>query len=306
MDHPQAADLSRMNVTPESESKTLEELTVMLAHLQAKWQGGADKMSTEEKKKHHDTLMGVLQMVNTMQNDLKKSMDDSGHEGMVLQMRGKSGYAFIPSADEIQAAFVARNQRVVFGAEVNVKLVSVEENFNYVKAGLKSPNYLLKEKEIYVKFESAEQASRVLRIGDYLHVKINANQQAPFQFFAPRQSTTIRATYRTIGDLIIRLREVDQQLKSLGAIPGRGGVPELSGMLVQNDEFDRGVAGYTKDARGYDKATLHNFLCTRVRVDKRKRQSSLDQLVDERIDILLKLTKYDPDEFPFTFEREFK
>ena len=312
MDQSQAADVSHMNVTPESEIKTPEELTALLAHLQAKWQDGTDKMSIEEKKKHRDMLMNVLQMVGIMEDsdDLKKSVCDSGDDGMVLQMRCQSGFVnfvFSPSSEEIQAAFAARNQKNVYDAlvQANVKHVSIEENFNFLKSGPKSPNYLLKEKEVYVRFESVEQASHVLRIGEYLHVKINANQKAPFQFFAPKHSTTTRATYRTIGNLILRLKEVDQQLKALGAIPGRGGVPELSEMLVQINEFD-GFVARANAAHGYDKATLHSFLCTRTRVDKRKRQAALDPLVDERIDILLKLTKYDPDDVPFTFEREFK
>ena len=47
-------------------------------------------------------------------------------------------------------------------------------------------------------------------------------------------------------------------------------------------------------------------MCTRTRVDKRKRQANLEPLVDERIEILLELAKIDQDKFPFVSEREFK
>jgi hypothetical protein len=74
-------------------------------------------------------------------------------------------------------------------------------------------------------------------------------------------------------------------------------------MLVQNENFDIAVTGMQSKN---DKVTLHNFLCTRTRVDKRKRQANLEPLVDERIEILLELAKIDQDKFPFVSEREFK
>jgi hypothetical protein len=54
------------------------------------------------------------------------------------------------------------------------------------------------------------------------------------------------------------------------------------------------------------KQELHAWLCTRTRVDKSKRQAALEPLVDERIDILLKLAMFDPDQYPVVIEREFK
>jgi hypothetical protein len=133
--------------------------------------------------------------------------------------------------------------------------------------------------------------------GYIYHVGIN---------FVPCQDSTFRETYRAVGNLILRLKEVDKQLKALGAVPGRGGVPELSDMLVHNEDFDGWVTMSITTPRGYDKASLHKFLCTRTRVDKRKRQTALEPLVDERIEILMQLSKIDQDKFPFTFEREFK
>ncbi len=284
----------------------------MLAHLQGKWQDDAEKMSIEEKKKHRDMLMGVLRMVNTMRNDLKKSMDDSGHEGMVLQMRGhfpfgQNGSVLVPTKDEVQAAFyVGVCSRDPIGVkQADVESVFTEENFNHIQAGPSSPNYLLREINMYVKFASVEQAS--LLLGGYKQVSIRSNENGRhccrIELITPSRDAKTRATYRTIGSLIHRLKEVDNQLKALGAVAGNGGTPRLSKNLLQSDEFDAQVNEcIKKDA----KESLHGFLCTKTRVDKRKRQAAMDPLVDERINILLKLTKYDPDEVPFTFEREFK
>jgi hypothetical protein len=51
---------------------------------------------------------------------------------------------------------------------------------------------------------------------------------------------------------------------------------------------------------------LHAYVSTNIRVDRKERQRKLNSLVDERIDILLRLAQFDPDDFPFVVEREFK
>ncbi len=126
-----------------------------------------------------------------------------------------------------------------------------------------------------------------------------------FQFSEPRRNARTRAAYREIGTLITRLRQIDAQLKAIGAVPiniGRGGFPKLPDTLIQKEEFDESVAQLRKATS----RQLHAYVSTRIRVDRKERQRKLDSLVDERINILLKLAQFDPDEFPFVVEREFK
>ena len=94
-------------------------------------------------------------------------------------------------------------------------------------------------------------------------------------------------------------------------------MPVLPDSFVQFNAFDDTVKAYEENmkdvqsrSRTFDpvmmKQDLHAFLCSRVRVDRVKRQKTLDPLVDERIEILKKLSRINPDDYPFEFEREFK
>ena len=297
-----------MDTAASTTAKTPEDLKAILELVQAKYRDGADKMSLEEKKKHCDMLQNVLKMVGSMEKDLKQSVDTSDHEGMVLQMRGGfprdgKGLILIPSKEEVQRAFVTsgggRNPQVVSLADV--ESVFHERNFHHIQYGPTSPNYLLEEIDVFVKFASVDQATVVLGMNGGRGINLQNGSGHSVQFTIPSKDTTTRTAFRTAGDLILRLNKVDKQLKTLGAVPGRGGIPELSAMLVQSEDFDIAVTSH-----GFDKATLHSFLCTRTRVDKRKRQAALEPLVDQRIEILMELVKIDQDKYPFVCEREFK
>ena len=86
--------------------------------------------------------------------------------------------------------------------------------------------------------------------------------------------------------------------------------------MVQTEQFDETVKAFEENVEDVSgklkhgpltaKQYLHAYLCSKTRVDKRKRQTALDPLIDERIEILKKLAQFDTDEFPFTYEREFK
>jgi hypothetical protein len=180
--------------------------------------------------------------------------------------------------------------------------------------GPTSSNYLLQEPSVFVKFGTSQQAKTVENEIKYKTVYFSFAQAGiNYHFTVPKQNSTDRAAYRTIGDLIKGLKKVDSKLKALGAVPGRGGLPELSDKLIQKDDFDT----YINSLRAADtqrvrwdplmkQQELHGWLCTRTRVDKSKRQAALEPLVDERIDILLKLAMFDPDQYPVVIEREFK
>ena len=130
---------------------------------------------------------------------------------------------------------------------------------------------------------------------------------------------------------MIRLKEVDGELRQLGAVPYKGS-PMLPVHFVQTEEFDEQVRLFfslqesTQPISGQQqqqlafgegggvgfysvqdaKNSLHAYLTSKHKVNRRKRQAALDVLVDERIDILLKLCSYNPEETPFSFDREFK
>ena len=294
--------------TESAAAKTPEDIRAMLEHVEAKYKDGADRMSLEEKKKHCDLLHNILRMVGSMESDLRKSMDDSDRDGVVLQLKnlpsdGK-GAVLVPKKEDIELLFTTKHNPTNEVPKIEVLSVHMEWNFPYIRDGPKSPNFATRFAEVFVRFGSPEQSAYVHELGSRSCFNL-AMQDAHRSFglnvkFVLCQDAATRAAYRTVGTLIGRLKGVDDKLRALGAVPGRGGVPELSEKLVQSEEFDA-AAAYR-----HDRGTLHAFLCTRIRVDKRQRQAALEPLVEERFEILLELAYIDQDKFPFTCEREFK
>lgn len=256
-----------------------------------------------------------------MSTDLK--MAESNPDACTLRVYGNfyqaPGGGFIyPEKMEMQEKlnefFRVKNMNET---DVEVESKFTEINFNYLQNGSGLYNFLVQEEEFYVKVGSPEQMELILKFGNNFQVHLNPRQSVHIKFIKPSQKSATREAYRAIGNLLLCLKTVDQKCKVLEAIPGKGGVPMLPDQMVQKEQFDETVKAYEeniKDMAGkigksnnHPVTTdLHAYLCSKTRVDKRKRQTALDPLIDERIEILKKLAQFDTDEFPFTYEREFK
>ena len=302
------------------------DLQAKLAYLNAKWSEGTESMSAEEKQKHLDMLQEVLNAMGSMQKDLKKAVARSNPDACVLRAYGQFPRAadtsvMYPQRIDIQESIVrflnGKNQGKVAMA-IEVESTFVEFNYNYIRSGQYDQRFLKREEELYLKFATQEQADFVIKSTEGQSIVVHfARQGCCFQLMESAQKSSTREAYRTIGSLLHRLIEIDKQCKVLGAVPGRGGVPILADTLVQYEAFDDTVRAYEENMRDVEgrvqrfdpnmmKQDLHAFLCGRVRVDRAKRQKTLDPLVDERIGILKKLSKFNPDDYPFEFDREFK
>jgi hypothetical protein len=298
------------------------ELEAILCDLHTKARENMDRLPVEEKEKLLEVFQTVVERTAAIQKDLKQSINSTDHEGKVLKMcghfpRDNSGSIMVPTKEELTKAVnlfrQPRDTQKQSPRIVSVEAVTKEENFHYLSAGPTSPNYLFQTSEVYIVMENQEQAGYVHGLcenGCSIPVVCGHDGLRPcfhcFQFTSPTQDTRTRATYREIGTLLTSLKKVDDALKELGAVPGRGGIPQLSEMLTQYEEFDEMVARFQDEANPENRVTLYNYLCTRIRVDKRKQQATLEPLVDERLQILLKLSQFDPFEFPFVMRRAFQ
>jgi hypothetical protein len=179
--------------------------------------------------------------------------------------------------------------------------ISIESNFNHIRGGESSPNCLLVALEVYVTFCSKKDAIVLLGYGHPLTLSFFYRPgKVEVTFVQPTQCKRDREVYRTIGDNIRRLQEIDAQLRKLGAVAGRGGVPELSEHLIQDVDFDEAICLYRNDP-----VVFTSFLCLHTKCDRRKREAELKPLAEERLHILPKLCSYNQDECPFTSRREF-
>jgi hypothetical protein len=314
----------------------MDDIKAKLALLKEKLVKNPGELSVDEKKQYLDILRVVVQEAGAMEKDLNRSVGkigDSDHERMVLKMRGhftrnSSGEFLLPAVEELQAELVRiGRENPSLGAMTNFTVLEIfnEKNFNYIRRSARDPNHLLQEEEVFVKFGSCEQALYILGLIHGLHFQVRGGGNggkipgSHYLFSLPSYDTATRAIYRVVGGLLIRLKEVDKELRQLGAVPYMG-LPMLPVHFVQTEEFDEQVRLLQEEENNNNKLapissgrqimgakdSLHAYLTSKHKVDRRKRQAALDVLVDERIDILLKLCRYDPEETPFSFDREFK
>ena len=291
------------------------DLQAKLAYLTVKLSDSPEALSAEERQKHLDMLRDVMNAMGSMEKDLKKAVDESNPDACILRVvggrsRAADGKTVYPKRKDIQ-----QNLNTVFRemirseVRIEVHAMFVEVNFNQIANSLKANDYLQQEEELYVKVGSPEQMECILEFKDII-------RRVGFEFSKPNQKSATREAYKAIGNLLLRLKTVDKKCKMLDAIPDRGGLPILPDQMVQTEQFDETVKAFEENVEDVSgklkhgpltaKQYLHAYLCSKTRVDKRKRQTALDPLIDERIEILKKLAQFDTDEFPFTYEREFK
>jgi hypothetical protein len=120
-------------------------------------------------------------------------------------------------------------------------------------------------------------------------------------FVDPPLDLRARAMYREIGQRVSALKEVDAQLRQLGAVPDLNGVPVLPDVFVQDVEFDECVAKLS----GASTRELTKYLCTMVKVDRRGLAEKLQPLAARRLELLIELCRINQTEFPFSFVRGF-
>jgi hypothetical protein len=226
---------------------------------------------------------------------------------MILQMRGPFPFdedrcILIPRKEDVQRAFLSCNLKII----TTVQSVFRERNYNHIRGPVKSINHLLEEEEVFVLFGSIDQAMCALSLVGGITVPIPRGgcvSNCSFRFLVHPLDIDVRAKYRTTGDLLKSLRDVDQRLRLIGAVPSQLGFPELSSSLVHNDEFDSLVHAMQEDR--LKKKDLHLFLVSQIRVDKIKREAELDHLVEKRIHLLISLQGIDKDIYPFSCELQY-
>ena len=279
-----------------------------------------------------DATTTITDSITGVDDDDEEVVVEMIAEGAILQIRGKFPFGLTSSTvyvsslkDELQKAFDSRVNKhattTTTTTTIQLGVVSVfsERNFNHIQHRVVNSNSLFEEDEIFVKLRTPEQALYVLRAVDNVIINITCSssstssrqqqQQCIVRFSAPSYESQVRSTYRNIGQLVKRLNYIDNELKTIGAVSCMSGVPVLPGKFVHLDEFDLAVKTLLllQQQQNDDgsKHVLHEYMVSRIRVDRRKMESVFDSLVDERIDTLLKLCGYDQFGTPFSFTREF-
>ncbi len=133
------------------------------------------------------------------------------------------------------------------GHRIEVEDVSLEDNFNFLHLDPTSHNHLLKVKEAYAVFGSAEQAACVLGLKHPISLRVASPvdgriYQTSIFVEPPAHKQSTRTAYATIDTRLQLLRNVDTRLRAMGLIMGAvsstEGIPMLPSCFMQTEQFD--------------------------------------------------------------------
>jgi hypothetical protein len=114
----------------------------------------------------------------------------------------------------------------------------------------------------------------------------------------------MRATYRTIGGLVQRLRDIEAELKKMGAIREYNSRPTPAKNCLDRSFFAKGVPEWKRARAAGTMLDHHSFATLKhyKMVDMQKLQSCMDALYNEECDVLIRLREYQLDGIEFEFQ----
>lgn len=121
---------------------------------------------------------------------------------------------------------------------------------------------------------------------------------------APALNGATRATYRMIGGLVLRLREIEAELKKMGAVREYNSRPTPGKNCLDRSYFAKGVPEWKRARAAGIMLDHHAFAPLKhcKMVDTQKLQSRMDALYNEECDVLIRLREYQLDGIEFEFQ----
>jgi hypothetical protein len=114
----------------------------------------------------------------------------------------------------------------------------------------------------------------------------------------------MRATYRMIGGLVSRLRQIEAELKKMGAIREYNSRPTPAKNCLDRSLFAKRVPEWKRARAAGTMLDHHAFAPLKhyKMVDMQKLQSCMDALYNEECDVLIRLREYQLDGIDFEFQ----
>ena len=161
--------------------------------------------------------------------------------------------------------------------------------------------------EWFLEFHKASDAEYALTLPFFwLEVKKPNSPTVGFQvqFVKPSQDLALRATYRNIGDLVERLKEIDKEYKKIGAVRLHFyTMPVLSDKFLDEQYFLTELPKIKK-LRAEGKSLDHNAMAVLSRIPAKTNiiNARIKQLYDEESDINIEICEYRLKGLEFSFE----
>jgi hypothetical protein len=146
--------------------------------------------------------------------------------------------------------------------------------------------------ESFVEFGTVSDAKSVLALR-HLNLHVRENDVVPVKFILPSQDPEQRATFRLIGQLVARLRDIEREYQRIGAVRVRPGLPVLASGLRDEKEVRvelEQMKQQRADGRSLDDTFYAALLHIQVKTDELN--AKIRRLYDEECDIRIEICMY--------------
>jgi len=257
-------------------------------------------LTPEARKEVRKRLDQTVESLLKMQRDLKQ-IDGGGVDARTVQVVGlHSGWGVKGSDFEDSFAKIHGNLRrherdqVVIPAKLNLNM---EHNYKLDVTG----RVVGAVEEFYLTFRSEEDVCYALGLMDFTLYFSGTGRQV--KFAKPAQSSATRAMFRKIGKLVERVRVIEGELKSMGAVwDGEGYKPDPNKYLDKS-WYVTSLAGMKRAREAGQSIDRHAYgpLKQRKPLDVLKFQAQTKKLYDEECDCLMALREFQVNGVEFDF-----
>ena len=255
-------------------------------------------LSPEGKRECREHVEKTLETLSK----IKKSLEDSDPDVKTLQLTG-----FHQSLTKVQMT-EALSQEIVRhlqmrrihcrddNDEVVIEKISFEENF------FLDPSYKLHRiNECFIRFNNAKSADYFLGLQNI--TMCIGNFGTDLKISKPKQTAATRATYRKIGGLVYKIKEIEDELKKLGAVREYNSRPTPPQNFLDKSFFAEQVPKWKRARETGTMLDHHAYAPLKhyKMVDRQKLQSRMDALYNEECDALIRLRQFQLDGYEFDF-----
>lgn len=254
-------------------------------------------------REHLDQTAKTLQKIQRELEEADKA--DLDPDARVVQVLGVGGRVvwssdFRRSFESLPAKHIIDHSNESFLKWIPAPF-ELETEYNYAL----DKNLKLKpaEEQHFITFNNVKDARHALGLKDCV-LTLKEIKMIPVTFVKPAQNSATRETFRKIGGLVDRVKEIEKELKTLGAVRDHGyGRPMPSPTYLDKAYFVEMLPQW-KRARSAGQALDHNacgVLKCRRPVDTKSLQARLDALYNEECDALIQLREYQTIGIEFDF-----
>jgi hypothetical protein len=237
-------------------------------------------------------------MADTPVDEFKHSSDKVSPDARIVQVTGMIG--MVATVVDFRKSFKNFAERAAY-----LNRRSPQLNFSEYSPDLKSfcveKNYKLDANlklqpavnEFFLEFYKAGDAQHALTLEGFQFYGVRIT--GCVDFVKPSQDSATRATFRKIGALVDRLKEIDEEYEALGAVRQSAGMPVMrSGFLDSGYLLDPNCLSKWEEVLASGGVLDHNAYgaLRMVPVDMNRRIQTIKTLYNEECRILVDICKF--------------